>query len=52
MSDAESWIDQEIARFCDKYGAVPPPWHVFSDTHPYDIDWRMAHSAFCQCDVG
>lgn len=31
----------EIARLTAKYGAVPPPWVAFPNTHPYDICWRM-----------
>jgi hypothetical protein len=39
-SEAE-WIEKEIAEFIEAYGAVPPPWFMFPDTHPYDIGWRM-----------
>ncbi|MFO0968349.1 MAG: hypothetical protein U0793_22570 [Gemmataceae bacterium] len=34
-------LDQEIASYVEKYGAVPPPWIAVPDTHPYDICWRM-----------
>ena len=40
--NSDDWMQPEIARLTAKYGAVPPPWVVFPDTHPYDICWRMA----------
>lgn len=36
-----SWIEEEIAKFITEYGAVPPPWFIFPETHPYDLIWRM-----------
>lgn len=40
MSDI-AWIEQRITELVTEYGAVPPPWVLFPDTHPYDIGWRM-----------
>jgi len=34
-------MEPEIARLTAEYGAVPPPWVAFPDTHPYSIHWRM-----------
>jgi hypothetical protein len=30
-----------IAELVGQHGAVPPPWFMFPDTHPYCICWRM-----------
>ena len=35
------WIDQAIERLVKEYGAVPPPWQLFQDKHPYSMFWRM-----------
>ncbi len=35
------WIENRIAGLVAEYGAVPPPWVMLPDTHPYDIGWRM-----------
>lgn len=43
-------LDQEIAAYVAKHGAVPPPWFVFPDTHPYDGTWRMG-AGECYLDV-
>lgn len=40
MSETE-WIERQIADLTSEYGAVPPPWFMFPDSHPYDIIWRM-----------
>jgi hypothetical protein len=40
MSESE-WIEKRIAELVAEHGAVPPPWFVFPDTHPYSICWRM-----------
>lgn len=39
--NASDWKAQQIAKLIAEYGAVPPPWVVFPNTHPYDIGWRM-----------
>ena len=41
LDDQPYSIDREIAAYVGKHGAVPPPWIVFPDTHPYDGTWRM-----------
>ena len=38
---APEWMTAEIDRLIREYGAVPPPWVAFPDTHPYSICWRM-----------
>jgi hypothetical protein len=40
MSES-AWLDARIAELLAEHGAVPPPWILFPDTHPYDICWRM-----------
>lgn len=40
MSEPE-WVENRIALLVTEHGAVPPPWFMFPDTHPYDICWRM-----------
>ena len=39
--DQSSDLEQEAARLTEQYGAVPPPWSMFPDEHPYSICWRM-----------
>ena len=34
-------MNSAIERLIAQYGAVPPPWVRFPDTHPYSICWRM-----------
>jgi len=36
-----SWHDRRLDELMTQYGAVPPPWFEYPDTHPYDIVWRM-----------
>src|SRR5262245_44600201 len=36
-----AWIENRIAELVAEHGAVPPPWFIFPDTHPYSICWRM-----------
>ncbi|MCG8366997.1 MAG: hypothetical protein MJA27_27145 [Pseudanabaenales cyanobacterium] len=45
MSESE-WITNRIAELVSEHGAVPPPWFMFPDTHPYDICWRMGAGEF------
>jgi hypothetical protein len=33
--------EDKIAELVAQHGAVPPPWFMFQDTHPYSICWRM-----------
>ena len=40
MSESE-WTKKRVAELVARHGAVPPPWFMFPDTHPYDIVWRM-----------
>jgi hypothetical protein len=40
MSESK-WIKDQIAELVVEYSAVPPPWFMFPNTHPYDICWRM-----------
>lgn len=35
------WLENRIAELVAEHGAVPPPWFMFPDTHPYSICWRM-----------
>jgi hypothetical protein len=37
----EEWQQSEVRKFQAEYGAVPPPWVIFQDEHPYSICWRM-----------
>ena len=37
----KAWIENRIAALVAEHGAVPPPWFMFPNTHPYDIGWRM-----------
>lgn len=37
----EGWQQSEISKFLAEYGAVPPPWVISPDEHPYSICWRM-----------
>lgn len=39
--NVSGWKEQQIAKLTAEYGAVPPPWVMFPNTHPYDICWRM-----------
>lgn len=39
--DDPQWVKDEIAELVARHGAVPPPWFVFPNTHPYQIVWRM-----------
>ena len=39
--DKPDWIAEQVTQFVKEYGAVPPPWFIFANTHPYDISWRM-----------
>jgi hypothetical protein len=36
----EPWMQEEVDALVAEYGAVPPPWVVYSE-HPYSICWRM-----------
>ena len=50
--DETAWIENRIAALVAEHGAVPPPWFMFPNTHPYDIWWRMgdgenARIGFC-----
>lgn len=40
MSESE-YIKHRVSELVAEYGAVPPPWVIFLDTHPYSIFWRM-----------
>ena len=40
MSEAE-WVESRMIELVAEYGAVPPPWFMFPDTHPYSLFWRM-----------
>ena len=40
ISESE-WIENRIAELLAEHGAIPPPWFIFPDTHPYSIFWRM-----------
>ncbi|MCA9069783.1 MAG: hypothetical protein KDA84_12710, partial [Planctomycetaceae bacterium] len=40
MSYSE-WVDNEIKKLVAEHGAVPPPWFLYPETHPYQIGWRM-----------
>ncbi|KAF5721570.1 hypothetical protein FGLOB1_221 [Fusarium globosum] len=31
----------EIDKLVEQHGAVPPPWFMFPNEHPYSIGWRM-----------
>ncbi len=39
--NGSEWIDARITELVVEHGAVPPPWFMFPNTHPYDICWRM-----------
>lgn len=40
MSDSD-WVENRIAELVAKHGAVPPPWFLYPNTHPYETGWRM-----------
>lgn len=40
MSEPER-IENRIAELIAEHGAVPPPWFMFPNRHPYDIFWCM-----------
>lgn len=51
MSYSE-WVENRIAELVLEHGAVPPPWFLYPETHPYDAFWRMGEgdsysSLFC-----
>ena len=37
----EKWIENRVAELINEHGAVPPPWFMFPNSHPFDIIWRM-----------
>ncbi|KER73583.1 hypothetical protein HR51_00410 [Burkholderia cepacia] len=39
-ADAD-WYRQSVADYLAQYGAVPPPWIIAADSHPYSMRWRM-----------
>ena len=39
--DNSTCSEDKIAELVAEHGAVPPPWFMFQDTHPYSICWRM-----------
>ncbi|OAQ59255.1 hypothetical protein VFPPC_10278 [Pochonia chlamydosporia 170] len=41
IMDEPEWMKDAIAKLVKEHGAVPPPWFMFPDTHPYEICWRM-----------
>jgi hypothetical protein len=41
MDNEAEWIRKRIGELVERHGAVPPPWFMFPDMHPYDIGWRM-----------
>lgn len=41
MDNNSTCSEDKIVELVAQYGAVPPPWFMFQDTHPYSICWRM-----------
>ena len=35
------WLTKRVADFVEEHGAVPPPWSLVPNSHPYEIGWRM-----------
>ncbi|MGY6528537.1 MAG: hypothetical protein ACXITR_01280 [Cyanobacterium sp.] len=37
------YYQKEVSQYLKKYGEVPPPWVIFTNTHPYSMFWRMGY---------
>ena len=37
------YYQKEVSQYLKEYGEVPPPWVIFTNTHPYSMFWRMGY---------
>ncbi|MBE9221582.1 hypothetical protein IQ215_02625 [Cyanobacterium stanieri LEGE 03274] len=37
------YYQKEVNQYLKEYGEVPPPWVIFTNTHPYSMFWRMGY---------
>lgn len=37
----QDWYKEATARYIHLHGDVPPPWVYDTQSHPYDLQWRM-----------